>query len=116
MSNNSLLKIWIVSLAVLAMAVSFEMGLYLSKRDKNLEVNNLVLDSTQKAASLEQALGIKNGELSKLDTTLSKELNNKNDMQSKIDGLEGKIAGLETSREHPFSVPNQQFYPQSRQF
>ena len=107
MSNNSLLKIWIVSLAVLAMAVSFEMGLYLSKRDKNLEVNNLVLDSTQKAASLEQALGIKNGELSKLDVALSKELESKNDLQTEIDQLEGKIAGLETSREHPFSVPSE---------
>lgn len=101
-------KIFLVLLILpigLAILLSFELGLFLTKEKSQAGFNTLLLESTSEAARLEKALGFSNGQISELNKDLENELQDKNQLQAKISKLEGEVAGMSVSRNHPFSVP-----------
>jgi|GEM_PF-5893108 len=107
MISNKILKIWLILLAVLASVTSFEVGLYFSRQNSREKIDGIILGATQNAALLERTIGIKDGEISKLNNNLQSRLHTEQSLESQMRRLEGEVAGLKAQkREFPFAVPS----------
>lgn len=105
MQNHKLLQIWVGLLGILGLIVTFELGLYLSNTSSRDKINSILLSSTSNIAQLESTVGIKNGEIQKLNQELQTHLTTKNSLEQKVDSLEGEVAGLQTNKSGPFVIP-----------
>jgi len=105
MTFSRFIKIWIFTLCIVALGFTFELGFYAARANSRNNVQELLYISTKTASEMEKAVGIKDGEITKLNDSLQSEISSKKDMETKLAELQGKVAGLETNRNHPWQVP-----------